>query len=61
MTRADQEMLSGLTEIVQRVDPSAPIRYLSTTEVLDVLQGGSDNYRSLSEVNYYAKQPAMQA
>jgi rhamnose utilization protein RhaD (predicted bifunctional aldolase and dehydrogenase) len=60
MTRADQEMLSGLTEIVQRIDPAAPIRYLNITEVLDVLQGGSDNYRSLTEVNYYAKQPAMQ-
>jgi rhamnose utilization protein RhaD (predicted bifunctional aldolase and dehydrogenase) len=54
MTRADQEMLSGLTEIVQRIDPSAPIRYLNTTEVLEVLQGGSDNYRSLAEVNCYS-------
>jgi len=55
MTRADQEILSGLIEIVQRIDPSAPIRYLSTTEVLDVLQGGSDNYRNLSEINCYSK------
>jgi rhamnose utilization protein RhaD (predicted bifunctional aldolase and dehydrogenase) len=55
MTRADQEMLSGLIEIVQRIDPSAPIRYLSTSEVLDVLQGGSDHYRSLTEVNCHAK------
>ena len=61
MTRADQEMLCGLTEIVQRIDPSAPIRYLSTTEVLDVLRGGSDNYRSLTEINCYSKSHALQA
>lgn len=60
MTRADQEILSGLTEVVQRVDPSAPIRYLNTAEVIDVLQGGSDNYRSLSEINCYSKSPALQ-
>ncbi len=42
MTQAEQETLFGLGCVVQRIDAGAPLRYLSPTEVADVLQPGSE-------------------
>ncbi|HEX4168537.1 MAG TPA: class II aldolase/adducin family protein [Bryobacteraceae bacterium] len=44
MTSAEREMLVGFANVVQRIHPSAPIRYLSFSEVLDVLNVDSENY-----------------
>jgi ribulose-5-phosphate 4-epimerase/fuculose-1-phosphate aldolase len=40
MTESQHELLLGLSQVVRRIDQSSPIRYLSTSEVSDVLQGG---------------------
>ena len=55
MTRAEQEMLVGLANVVQRIDASAPLRYLTASEVLDVLNGESENYRRSADINSYAR------
>jgi rhamnose utilization protein RhaD (predicted bifunctional aldolase and dehydrogenase) len=36
-TRGQLELLRGLAEVVQRVDPTAPIRYLTAPEISDLL------------------------
>jgi hypothetical protein len=51
LTRAESEMLAGLMQVVQRVDPSAPIRYLTDGEVLNVLNKEAGRYRAVVE-NY---------
>ena len=51
MTRAEWEMLAGLANVVQRVDGSAPLRYLTAAEVSDVLNGGGDQYRRSANTN----------
>lgn len=55
MTGADQEMLVGLVDVIQRIDASAPIRYLSRSEVMDVLNAGGQNYRLVSDTNAHPK------
>ena len=44
MTPAEEEMLLGLTDVVQRIHFSAPIRYLSFSEVSEILNVDSENY-----------------
>jgi rhamnose utilization protein RhaD (predicted bifunctional aldolase and dehydrogenase) len=39
VTRAQEQLLRGLVEVVQRIDQFAPIRYLTTSEVSQVLNG----------------------
>ncbi len=51
MTRAEQEVLAGLANVVQRIDAAAPLRYLSDSEVMDVLNGGGENYRRVTDTN----------
>jgi hypothetical protein len=51
MTRAEREMLVGLTNVVQRIHPSAPIRYLTEPEIRDVVNGGGDQYRRSANTN----------
>jgi rhamnose utilization protein RhaD (predicted bifunctional aldolase and dehydrogenase) len=41
ITPAQEQVLRGLAEVVQRIDGLAKIRYLTTSEVLDVLNGPS--------------------
>lgn len=41
VTKAQQQVLRGLAEVVQRIDASAPIRYLTISEVSDVRNGPS--------------------
>jgi rhamnose utilization protein RhaD (predicted bifunctional aldolase and dehydrogenase) len=41
VTPAQEQLLRGLAEVVQRVDRCAPVRYLTALEVLDVLNGTS--------------------
>jgi len=38
-TPAKEQMLRGLANVVQRIESSAPLRYLTTLEVLEVLEG----------------------
>jgi rhamnose utilization protein RhaD (predicted bifunctional aldolase and dehydrogenase) len=51
MTRAEQEMLIGLSDVVQRIDSPAAVRYLSFQEVIELLNLGSEHYRSVAEAN----------
>ena len=60
MTRADHEMLTGLTNIVQRVDPSAPLRYLTPSEVHHVLNGGGENYSKSGRHQLPSLQPVIE-
>jgi rhamnose utilization protein RhaD (predicted bifunctional aldolase and dehydrogenase) len=43
--RAEYETLLGLMEVVQRVEASAPLRYLTEAEVSNILSDGTHNYR----------------
>ncbi len=61
MTRAEQEMLIGLAGVVQRIDASAPCRYLTASEVSDLLHGGSENYRRVADTDYYSKSSLLRA
>ena len=52
-TRAQRELARGLAEVAQRIDPAAAIRYLTSAEVSEVLDGpayqvGPAGNRSLS-------------
>jgi hypothetical protein len=55
MTRAEREMLTGLVNVVQRIDGSTPLRYLTAVEVSDVLHGGSDHYRQTANNNSHSQ------
>jgi rhamnose utilization protein RhaD (predicted bifunctional aldolase and dehydrogenase) len=39
MTAAQQQVLRGLAQVVQRIDRSAPVRYLTASEIWGVLNG----------------------
>jgi hypothetical protein len=54
MTRAEHAMLSGLVEVVQRADATAPIRYLTEVEILRGLKAGAGRYRDLANTNHDA-------
>jgi len=51
MTRPEYAMLTGLVEVVQRIDASAPIRYLRGAEIATVFNADSHSYRKLAENN----------
>lgn len=55
MTRAEEEMLVGLVNVVQRIDASAPVRYLTASELTHVLSLESENYRQTADINCHAK------
>lgn len=54
ITRAELAVLSGLVEVVQRIGPSAPVRYLTPSDVADVLSGDGVRYRASAENNQSA-------
>lgn len=55
MTRAERETLIGLANVVQRIDASAPLRYLTTSEVRDVVNGESEAYRRSADISCHPK------
>lgn len=50
MTRAEQEVLTGLAHVVRRIDGAAPLRYLTPAEIAGVLGQEADKYRQAAEV-----------
>jgi rhamnose utilization protein RhaD (predicted bifunctional aldolase and dehydrogenase) len=48
ITPAELAMLSGLVQVVQRLGPSAPIRYLTDAEVAGLSGQVTDRYRQLA-------------
>jgi rhamnose utilization protein RhaD (predicted bifunctional aldolase and dehydrogenase) len=51
ITRAELAVLIGLVEVVQRIGPSAPVRYLTQSDVAGVLSGDGARYRASAENN----------
>jgi hypothetical protein len=51
ITRAEYAMLRSLAQVIQRLDASAPIRYLTEAEVGNVMKFGAGSYRELAEAN----------
>lgn len=45
ITRAEYAVLMGLVEVIQRLDESAPVRYLMEHEIENVLAEGGEQYR----------------
>jgi rhamnose utilization protein RhaD (predicted bifunctional aldolase and dehydrogenase) len=54
ITHAELAVLSGLVEVVQRIGPSAPVRYLTPSDAADVLSGAGVSYRASAENNQSA-------
>jgi rhamnose utilization protein RhaD (predicted bifunctional aldolase and dehydrogenase) len=52
MTPAEIAMLSGLTQVVQRIDPSAPLRYLTEAEVAEGGSTAAYRYRELANASH---------
>ena len=48
MTPAELAMLGGLVQVVQRIDPSAPLRYLTEAEVATSSRLIAGHYRGLA-------------
>jgi rhamnose utilization protein RhaD (predicted bifunctional aldolase and dehydrogenase) len=55
MTRAEREILVGLANVVQRIDGSTSLRYLTAAEVSDLLNGEGDHYRQSANTNGHSK------
>jgi rhamnose utilization protein RhaD (predicted bifunctional aldolase and dehydrogenase) len=51
ITASQRCVLNGLLQVVQRIDALAPIRYLSDTEVLNLLNEDAHNYQLCTERN----------
>ena len=51
MTPAEIAMLSGLAQVVQRIGPSAPLRYLSESEVAESASTAAYRYRELANAS----------
>jgi len=45
ISRAESAMLSGLAQVVQRLGPTAPVRYLTKAEIADISGHVADRYR----------------
>ena len=60
MTRAEEEMLVGLANVLQRIDAAAPLRYLTASEIRNVLNGAGDNYRRSADVNCHSAVTAVE-
>jgi rhamnose utilization protein RhaD (predicted bifunctional aldolase and dehydrogenase) len=52
MTPAEIAMLSGLAQVVQRIGPSAPLRYLSEDEVAASASTAAYRYRELANASH---------
>jgi hypothetical protein len=53
LNAAQQQTLLGLANVVQRLDPRARLRYLTPSEVNDVLDGPVENYRKVTNASHY--------
>lgn len=51
MNESQRAVLHGLLQVVQRIEADAPIRYLSQTEVVDLLTEDAHGYQVCSEKN----------
>jgi hypothetical protein len=51
ISRADLEMIVGLAELVQRIDPNAPLSYLTDPQVEHVLSKEASQYLQLAHAN----------
>jgi rhamnose utilization protein RhaD (predicted bifunctional aldolase and dehydrogenase) len=51
MTSADRAMMSGLAQVVQRINADAPIRYLTEAEVSDISSLMAHRYRELANAS----------
>jgi len=56
MTPTQRAVLDGLLEVVRRVDPAAPIRYLSDAEISTLLNEDAHRYRLVVEQNAVSSQ-----
>jgi hypothetical protein len=52
MTPAEIAMLSGLAQVVQRIDSAAPLRYLTQAEVADGASTAAYRYRELANASH---------
>ena len=52
MTPAERAMLSGLAQVVQRIGPSAPLRYLTEAEVAASSSTAAYRYRELANAHH---------
>ena len=52
INRAEYETLIALMQVVQRVDTSAPLRYLTETEISSILADGTHRYRDTVLAGY---------
>ena len=52
MTPAEIAMLSGLSQVVRRIDPSAPLRYLTEDEVAVSSNTAAYRYRELANASH---------
>jgi len=52
INRAEYETLIALMQVVQRVETSAPLRYLTETEISSVLADGTHRYRETVMAGY---------
>ena len=52
INRAEYETLIALMQVVQRVETSAPLRYLTETEISSVLADGTHRYRESVMAGY---------
>lgn len=48
MTSAERAMIGGLAQVVQRIPPSAPLRYLTESEIADSSNAIAYRYRELA-------------
>ena len=49
MTRAQRAILNGLVQVVQRIEESAPIRYITQAELISLLNADAYRYRQSVE------------
>ena len=61
MTESQRAVLQGLLHVVQRIEPSAPIRYLSETEVVNLLTEDAHGYQACAEKNATRQHSASNA
>jgi hypothetical protein len=52
MTPAETAMLSGLAQVVQRLSPSAPLRYLTEAEVTAGSSTAAYRYREMANASH---------
>ncbi len=55
MTRAEEETLVGLANVLQRIDASAPVRYLTASELLHAVSREGEYYRRSADSNCHSQ------